>query len=126
MKDLLGILGSSLCVVHCLVVPTAIAVGVPLAGMTDASGEKTHLVLSLLVLLLAVWAFPSGWFRHRQVLPGLLALVGVSFLVMTVFTVEAFEAYWATLAAFCLIAAHLMNRYLLGRNLSIHKAVNSK
>ncbi len=115
MKDLLGVLGSSLCVVHCLVVPAVIAAGLPLAGMAAVSGEKVHLALSLLVALLAVWAFPAGWFGHRQVLPGLLALFGMSFLVLTAFAAEAFEVYLAILAAFCLIAAHLMNRYFLVR-----------
>lgn len=115
MKDLLGVMGSSLCVLHCLVVPAAIAAGLPLAGMSVISGEKVHLALSLLVVFLAVWSFPSGWFRHRQVLPGLLALLGIGFLVLTAFAIDVFEVYLAVLAAFCLIAAHLTNRYLLVR-----------
>lgn len=116
MKDLLGVLSASLCIAHCLILPAAIAAGLPLAGMAVLSRKEVHLALSLLVVLLAVWAFPYGWFRHRQVLPGLLGLVAIGILVLTAFAAEVFEVYLATLGSFCLITAHLMNRHLLLNN----------
>ncbi len=115
MKDLLGVLSSSLCVVHCLVLPVAVAAGLPFVGTALLSGEGVHLAFSCLVILLAAWAFPYGWLRHRHALPGVIAMFGIGLLMLTLIATEVLEVYLATLAACSLIAAHLMNRRLLTR-----------
>ena len=113
MKDLLGAFVSALCILHCLALPALISVGLPLAGAAIVTGEKAHLALSLMMILLALWAFPVGWFRHRQVLPGCVAMLGAALLALTILAGEHLEAYFASAAGVSLIVAHVINRYLL-------------
>ena len=113
MKDLVGAICSTLCIAHCVALPAAVATGLPLAGMAVLSEEESHCALSLVIVLLALWAFPSGWRRHQQLIPSVMALVGIGLLVIAILTTETLEAYLVILASISLIAAHLTNRHLL-------------
>ena len=113
MKDLFGAACSLLCIIHCLALPLLITVGLPIAGLSLLESENTHVILSVIILIVALWAFPIGWKTHRRLFPGVLAVIGASLLLSSLVAVEAFEAYLAAVAGAALISAHLANRKLL-------------
>ena len=113
VADVLGVAGSALCAVHCMIVPVALLVGVssPIALVDDA---VFHRVMLWVVVPVALFAFTSGCLQHRdrRVLwmgaVGLASLV-VSFTVLHDWIGEDGERVGATLAAALLIAAHVRN-----------------
>ncbi|VUD62591.1 hypothetical protein TDB9533_03071 [Thalassocella blandensis] len=123
MKDILGIACSGLCVLHCLALPLAVAVGLPIAGFSVFGGEWLHAVLGGVILLIAVIAFPSGYLKHKRFYPLGLALMGVAVLAMSLAgplaELEKVEVYLTLLASGCLVAAHWYNRQLLKPGVSV-------
>lgn len=113
MKDVLGAVCSGLCLAHCLALPALAATGTTFVGLAALSGESTHLWLCAAIMIIALWAFPSGWRIHKHVLPGLLALAGSGLMVAALIGAESMEVYLALAAATTLIAGHLINRHLL-------------
>lgn len=113
MKDILGAACSGLCMIHCLVLPALVATGTSFIGVATLSGELAHLWLSAVMVIVALWAFPSGWCIHKHFLPGLLGLVGVVLMAIALLVPEAMEAYWTITSGISFIAGHLMNRHLL-------------
>ncbi len=113
MKDLLGATCSVLCMIHCLALPILITIGIPVAGITFLENESTHVVLSVIIFALALWAFPFGWQVHKRLLPGVIALIGAGFLGLSLIALEDLEVYLAVVAGLSLITAHLFNRRLL-------------
>lgn len=116
MKDLFGIACSSLCVLHCVATPLLVAAGIPFAGWALLEGETTHIVLSVVVVLVALISFPFGWRHHRSVLPGAMAIAGVVALLLTRLLSESFELVLTLLAAATFITAHWLNRKMLRRD----------
>lgn len=113
MKDIVGAGCSGLCIVHCLALPVAIAVGLPVAGLSIVTGEWVHIALGTVVIVLAVLAFPAGWRRHKRLLPLNIAGLGVVLMLGSIVAPEELEAYMAGIAGLSLITAHLLNRHLL-------------
>lgn len=113
LKDSFGVICSSLCLAHCLLLPMLLATGaLGTAGALLAS-EQTHLMLLVPVVLLAVMSFPGGYRRHGSVLPSALALAGLTGLVLALLLGEATETLLTSIGAGLLIIAHLKNRKLL-------------
>lgn len=115
--DALGVICSSLCLAHCLLLPLLlpllIATGaLGTVGATLAS-EQAHLILLLPVALLAVLSFPSGYRLHGRLLPSILALLGLTGLVLALVLGETSETWLTSIGAAMLIIAHLRNRKLL-------------
>ena len=113
MKDLLGATCSGLCMIHCASVPILAASGTSFIGLAYLFSESTHLWLSMAMLSIALWAFPSGWRIHKHLLPGLLAFVGSILMAIAFIVPEHFEIYWTITSGISFIAGHLVNRYLL-------------
>lgn len=113
MKDVLGVMCSGLCIAHCLLVPIALVLGVPIVGLTVFLNEEVHLGLVLIAVLLAMWSFPSGWKVHGQWLPSVLASIAVVSVVLMLILPESVEVYSATVAASFFIFAHIVNRRFL-------------
>ena len=113
LKDSFGVICSSLCLAHCLLLPMLLATGaLGTAGALLAS-EQTHLMLLVPVVLLAVMSFPGGYRRHGSVLPSALGLAGLTGLVLALLLGEATETLLTSIGAGLLIIAHLKNRKLL-------------
>lgn len=113
MKDVLGVGCSGLCLVHCLIFPILAANGASFIGLVYLSGESIHLWLSVAMVGIALWAFPSGWRSHKRFLPGLLAVVGAVLMAFALTAPETIEAYWTLASGLIFICGHLTNRHLL-------------
>ena len=113
IKDSFGVICSSLCLAHCLLLPMVLATGaLGTAGALLAS-EQTHLMLLVPVVLLALMSFPASYRRHGSVLPSALALAGLTGLKLALLLGESTETLLPSIGAGLLIIAHLRNRKLL-------------
>jgi hypothetical protein len=112
-KDILGIACSGLCIIHCLGLPVFVAASISSTGLIYLFNESTHFWLNILMLLIAIWVFPSGWRVHKIMLPSLLAIVGAALMVMAAKVPEDYEFYWVMASGVSFIIGHLINQHLL-------------
>ena len=112
-KDLSGVICSSLCLAHCLLLPMLLATGTLGAAGALLASEQIHLMLLVPVILLAAMSFPGGYRRHGRMLPSVLALAGLTGLVLALLLGEATETLLTSIGAGLLMIAHLKNRKLL-------------
>ncbi|XOV79800.1 MAG: MerC domain-containing protein [Aestuariibacter sp.] len=107
--DRLGIWASSLCALHCLLLPLLLP-AIPLVGATMFAQdwfEKTILIISLVV---GFWALFSGFYRyHRQLYPLYsLAIGGFIYWNKDIFG-ESYEPFTIAVGALLIVAAHVVN-----------------
>lgn len=107
---------SSLCIVHCLLFPLAVAM-LPFLGQALPAGEAVHVWLLLAAPAISAPALWIGYRVHRQLVPSALALGGASFLAAGLFLSDrALGETIATVVGAALLAiAHLRNASLRHR-----------
>lgn len=113
MRDLLGVLCSGMCFVHCVSLPLLMLAGVSVTGSVFGGEEMVHFGLGALIVAFALSSFPSGFKRHGQKRPVVVACVGLMIMLMTLFVSAEYEIYLGSLSALILIFAHLANRSAL-------------
>tara|TARA_B110000503_G_scaffold100997_1_gene151017 strand:- start:217 stop:621 length:405 start_codon:yes stop_codon:yes gene_type:complete len=109
LLDRLGIWASSLCALHCLLLPILI----PLIPFVSASFfaqdwfERSILSLSMII---GFWGLFSGFYRyHRQLYPLYsLVLGGLIYWNKDMFG-ESYEPFTIAVGAFLIVGAHLVN-----------------
>lgn len=110
--DALGVAASSLCMVHCLVLPVALLF-VPQLALTGAE-DITHYLLAFCVTAFCLSAIIPGFLKHgsKEVLA--LMLSGLSIVLFaTFFAGESLEMPFITIGNILVISAHLLNRKLI-------------
>lgn len=115
MKDKLAVVCSGICLVHCVLTPMIIGLGMMgLAGKLLAS-EWVHIVMVFPVVALAVLSLPASYRSHRKHWPLVMAVIAIAALISAFFLPEALELWLTVPAAILLIFAHSWNRILLQR-----------
>lgn len=109
MKDKLGAACSGLCVCHCLVTPILIAAGGFGALGALMQSEVVHQALLVPVILLAMLSFPASIRRTRYWWPGILAAVGIGFLVAAQALGHEREAILTVIGGVGVAVAHWLN-----------------
>lgn len=105
--DAVGVVGSLVCLVHCLLLPLAV-VGLPWLVLLE--GEWLHRGLAVALAAPAVLAFILGWQLHRKWLPGAIMAGGLAALNCAAFAApENWETGLTVLGGVFLIAAHGLN-----------------
>ncbi|GAB3013459.1 hypothetical protein GCM10027098_04470 [Bowmanella dokdonensis] len=109
LLDKMGIWTSSLCALHCLLLPILVPL-LPYVGATffaDSWFERSILTVSLMI---GFWALLSGFYRyHRQLYPLYsLVLGGLIYWNKDMFG-EAYEPFTIAVGAVLIIAAHVIN-----------------
>ena len=118
LTDVIGIVGSALCALHCLIVPITLLVG-PIAPLLAFEDETFHRALVWIVLPTATLAFATGCLQHRDRLVFALGATGLTLLIAS-FTLfhellgENGERVVALTASALLISAHVRNFRLCG------------
>ena len=111
--DAVGVMGSLVCLVHCLLLPLAVVV---LPWLVLFEGEWLHRGLAVVLAAPALLAFVFGWRHHGRWLPGFLMVGGLVVLNAAAFTApEHWETGLTVLGGLFLIAAHGLNRNLCRR-----------
>ncbi|WP_322965719.1 MerC domain-containing protein [Sphingomonas fuzhouensis] len=107
--DALAISASTLCLIHCLLLPVLIAFLPAIAEWADL-GETFHIVMLVIAVPLSGLTLIGGWRRHRAGLPVLVGAVGLILLIVGL----AFEGQMAGTAltvagGLTLAVAHIAN-----------------
>ncbi|MEM9174382.1 MAG: MerC domain-containing protein [Myxococcota bacterium] len=113
LADLVGIVGSTLCALHCLIVPISLVVG-PIGLLSAVQDEFFHRALLFIVVPAAALAFTTGCLQHRDrrvffLGVGGLLLLTASLTVLHDWIGENGERIAALTAAALLITAHVRN-----------------
>lgn len=113
MKDIFGATISGLCIVHCMLTPVLLVMGISIAGLSFLESEWIHQLLAVPMVLLLVWSISQGWSIHRQRQPVIFGLTGLLLLAASLTTTDTLETCLAVSAGIILILAHLLNRKLI-------------
>ncbi|HEY9678818.1 MAG TPA: MerC domain-containing protein [Drouetiella sp.] len=114
--DTLGILASTLCLIHCLAMPLVVAF-LPVLGLQFLEGHAAHQILAGFVVCFGLCAILPGYLKHRKPLV-LAGLVAGLVLVLTatfgyVFGLsESIELPLITVGNLVLVMSHFFNRKL--------------
>ena len=114
--DLLGVVLSSACLVHCTVLPAVLAL-LPILGSSFHLDERWHFCLTALIVPVAMIALVTGFMRHHK---NLVLILGAVSLVM-ILGAHPLEAligeFWGgavgALGGCILISAHICNHRFL-------------
>ena len=113
IADWFGITASSVCAVHCLLLPALLITGtvLPASILTD---ESFHLLMLWAILPAAIVAFGIGCMRHKDVWVLALGAIGLTGMVLGALVVhdligEVGERVVTVISAAILIAAHYRN-----------------
>jgi len=98
------------CLVHCLLLPVAIAL-IPAAGGLAGLPEELHLMLFLVAVPISASAIVAGYRRHGAFLPGAIAAIGLALIGTGAIAGLAVlvETSITVLGSVLLVAAHLGN-----------------
>ena len=76
LADGTAIGASILCLIHCLLLPLAIAF-IPAVGVLIALPESVHIILFITAVPVSSVAIVAGYRRHGAALPGAIAIFGL-------------------------------------------------
>lgn len=114
--DRFGVLVSSLCVVHCILLPLVIIAFPTVTTALNLSEDVTHISLLLFLLPATVFAIYSGFKVHKQKAPLVYLGVGLFFVIVgTLFVHDWLSHQWepfiVILGSICLVRGHLLNSH---------------
>ena len=107
--DLLGIVASMTCAVHCSVLPLAITYGILSSGIMESHGiiEVLFCGLSLLIASYTLWGSYKG--RHGNPIPLISFVFGLGCIIIGLGFHGNLEIVFATLGGLTIASAHLHN-----------------
>ena len=114
--DALGIGASTLCAIHCLILPIALAFAPTLAHFVPGT-EIVHRTLACLLAAVGLIAFWAGYKVHRRKIVLLLLTIGIMGVTVGAYAdfllpTHAWEVVITVCGSSFLIAAHYLNRTL--------------
>jgi hypothetical protein len=108
--DQLGITASTLCAIHCAVVPLLMTV-LPLFGLSFLANESVEFTMILISLVLGIWSLSVSYRKqHRRPLPVLIltfgfTLIGIGHLIGH----DSLEPILIPIGGLTIAAAHFIN-----------------
>jgi hypothetical protein len=114
--DMLGIVASTLCLIHCAAMPLVITF-LPLLGLKFLEGHAAHYFLAAFVVAFALLAIVPGYLKHKKTIVLVSMLVGVGFVVLATFGSgrlfsDSLELPLITVGNLIVVVTHLRNRGL--------------
>lgn len=111
--DALGIIASSVCLVHCMAMPFIIAF-LPFLGLQFLESPIAHKIIATCVIAFAVFAIIPGYKRHRNRVVLAALWLGLGLVIFAAFTAgtlitEQMELPMITAGNLILVCAHLSN-----------------
>ncbi len=109
MLDRIGITATSLCALHCILLPILLPI-LPLMGLSFLADHTWEHVFLLMTAALGTIALFSGFRRyHKRLYPFYLLYLGVALYWIKHDFSQAAEIYFITGGASLIIAAHFIN-----------------
>jgi len=107
--DKIGIFASSLCAIHCAVVPLIITL-LPLSGLGFLASER--LEISMIAIAIVIGSVSLGFSlirSHKKPLPILLLLLGFSLILTGHYSTEALEHIIIPIGVITIAISHYVN-----------------
>ncbi|MDP7591715.1 MAG: MerC domain-containing protein [Litorilituus sp.] len=115
MLDRIGITATSLCALHCILLPILLPI-LPLLGLSFLADHTLEHVFLLMTAFLGTVALFSGFKRyHKRLYPFYLLYLGVAIYWIKHDFSEAMEIYFIIGGAGLIVAAHFINIRLCNR-----------
>jgi hypothetical protein len=127
MLDRIGIAATSLCALHCILLPILLPL-LPLLGLSFLADHTWEHVFLLMTAVFGTVAIFSGFKRyHKRLYPFYLLYLGVIIYWVKHDFSAALEPFFIITGASCIIAAHFINIKLCNSSKQCEdKACNSK
>jgi hypothetical protein len=114
--DNLGMAASTLCLIHCLLMPFVITV-LPIVGWQCLESKHAHHILAAFVFAFALFAIVPGYLKHRRTGILVSTIVGLSLVLIATFVCghslpESLELPLISAGNLLLVATHWQNRKL--------------
>lgn len=114
--DVLGIGASSLCVIHCLLMPLVLAL--PMCGIQFLHDGAVHPFLAGFVVMFGLTSILPGYRKHRECATLMAMALGLSLVLLATFVIEpALGEHWEMLVItagnFLIVSAHIRNQLKL-------------
>ena len=114
--DNLGMATSTICLIHCLLMPFVITM-LPILGWQCLESKNAHHLLAFFVFSFALFAIVPGYLKHRRSNILLSMLAGLSLVLIATFLCghqlpERLELPMITIGNLILVATHWQNRKL--------------
>ncbi|MBA6263853.1 MAG: MerC domain-containing protein [Colwellia sp.] len=109
MLDRIGITATSLCALHCILLPILLP-ALPLLGLSFLADHAWEHVFLMMTAVLGTVALFSGFKKyHRKIYPFYLLFLGVGIYWIKHDFSEDIQPYFIVLGASLIVAAHLIN-----------------
>jgi hypothetical protein len=109
MLDRIGITATSLCALHCILLPVLLP-ALPLLGLSFLADHAWEHVFLLITAILGTVALFSGFKKyHRRLYPFYLLFLGVGIYWIKHDFSEAIQPYFIIIGASLIVAAHIIN-----------------
>ncbi|MFT5297263.1 MAG: hypothetical protein ACI9YH_003294 [Colwellia sp.] len=109
MLDRIGITATSLCALHCILLPVLLP-ALPLLGLSFLADHTWEHVFLLITAILGTVALFSGFKKyHRRLYPFYLLFLGVGIYWIKHDFSEAIQPYFIIIGASLIVAAHIIN-----------------
>lgn len=83
-SDLVGMVASIACAFHCAAMPFVVT-SLPALGLSFLADKAFHKWMAVICFGIAMAAFVPGWRKHRRLLPGVIAVVGLTLICSAAF-----------------------------------------
>jgi len=116
--QLMSVVGPSICLVHCLVMPILLGV-LPVVGRNGLAHAVSDQVIAMIIVPICLLAIVPGYLQHRKKRVLVLLALGLAFVFLGSFLTRsilggASEIPVCILGSICLITSSLVNRRLTG------------
>jgi hypothetical protein len=109
MLDRIGITATSLCALHCILLPVLLP-ALPLLGLSFLADHAWEHVFLIITAILGTVALFSGFKKyHRRLYPFYLLFLGVGIYWIKHDFSEAIQPYFIIIGASLIVAAHIIN-----------------
>ncbi|XPF92714.1 MerC domain-containing protein [Colwellia sp. RE-S-Sl-9] len=109
MLDRIGITATSLCALHCILLPVLLP-ALPLLGLSFLADHTWEHVFLIMTAILGSFALFSGFKKyHKRLYPFYLLFLGVGIYWIKHNFSEELEPYFIILGASLIVAAHVIN-----------------
>ncbi len=123
--DTLGVGASSLCAVHCLLMPFIIA-SLPMLGLQSLREGEVHPLLAGFVMFFAITSIVPGYRKHKECSTLISMVIGLALVLLATFVIEpnmgeTSEMIVITIGNLLLVLAHVKNQRQLS---ALKKSLN--
>jgi|TARA_B110000091_G_C13570804_1_gene372437 hypothetical protein len=109
MLDRIGITATSLCALHCILLPVLLP-ALPLLGLSFLADHAWEHIFLIITAILGTVALFSGFKKyHRRLYPFYLLFLGIGIYWIKHDFSEAIQPYFIIIGASLIVAAHVIN-----------------